>query len=329
MKNKILPVMIILAALLIISCKKTGASAKSENAEPVLETSAQAYATPGYVLVRDSGFYVIDDNTGEETDKSRWSASLSLGERVFIGEARKATYTNDNKVYDYMAIRRNNGNEGYILPNRVASGSYLAVVTDDRAALYRSPNAIDVSNTILSRKTVVVYYPESETGGFVKIAGYDPEKQAYIQSSNNYIRTTSISRKETDIQSCILLQTALALDVNTQKVRRDALLDAALVDYPDSVFHPEILAVVHPNMAGAVIRTVAMPVTSMKVNDDNVNVRDQAGTNGRVVGQIHDGDSVTVNERTSDTDQVNGQTAYWYKITSPVEGWVFGAFLTN
>jgi hypothetical protein len=280
---------------------------------------------PGFVVVRDSGFYIWEGaDTGAETDKLKWSVAMPLGERISIGEGRKATY--DNRVNEYVAIRRANGAEGFVRSTLVIPGTSLGVVTDDRATLYRSPSAIDVSNVILSRKTIVVCYPETEGGGFIKVAGYDTERQAFIQSNNNYVRTTSISRKDPDVQSCILLQTALALDANTQKVRRDALLDSALVDHPTSVFHSEIMAIVHPN-AAPVVRTITFTDRG-SVIDDNVNVRDQPNISGRVVGQVHNGDSISARERTAEMSQIGGDTDYWYKITSPMEGWVFGAFVS-
>jgi hypothetical protein len=334
MKKKFLLITSILAALLIISCGKKTESANSAAAgEPVAEMAAQEHMVPGFIIVRNTGFYVmVGEDTGEEKDLMKWVTALALGEKVFVGESRKATYDYDKEVYTYTKIRRTNGDEGYVTSLRVVPGNYLAVVTDERATQFRSPNAIDVSNTILTRKTVVVCYPETESGGFIKVAGFDPWQPnggRYIPDTNNYVRATALSRSDADIQSSILWQTAVALNATTEKVRRDTLLDMAITTYPASVFYSEILAEANPgSSAGGDIGPITRP-TTLKVNDDNVNVRDQAGTNGRVVGYLHSGDTVTVTERTSQTFEINGQTSYWYKISSPVNGWVFGAFLTN
>jgi uncharacterized protein YgiM (DUF1202 family) len=282
----------------------------------------------GYILRVNSGFYVIDNDTGSETDKSRWAASLSLGERVITGENRRATYTNGT-AYDYVGIRRDNGSEGFALPSQTAVGGSLAVVVDEKANLFKSPKAIDVTGTILSRKTVVVYYPETESGGFVQIRAYDPINQIYIrQDSNSFIRATSLSRKDSDIQSSILLQTAQPLgNTGGEKIRKDALLESALLDYPDSVFSAEIMALVNPNTV-SVVQTESAVRPFMSVNDDNVNVRDLPDTvAGKIVGNLKNGDEVTVGEQTRVEFVIDGQNARWYRITEPVEGWVFGAFL--
>ena len=320
------------------SCKKNErASFVQEEYSVEVEQAALAGGLQlGYVLRVNGSFNLINENTGAETDRTTWSASMALGERVYTGETRRATFPSDGRVYDFIEVRRNNGSDGYAFAAQVAVGGSLAVVTDERALLHRSPQAIDVSGIIVSRKTVVVYYPETQDGGYVEIRAYDPERQAYISPANAFVRFSSLSTRDSDIQSSILMQTALPLKNEGQdKVRRDALLESALYGFPDSVFSAEIQELLNPNTVSRVtidsfsIRDYDNIVQAI-VTADNVNVRDLPDVdNGRVVGRVNDGDLVTINGHTTTEVTIGGFTDSWYRIISPYEGWVFGAYLED
>jgi hypothetical protein len=318
----IIPILALIA-LLIFSCQKKEKEAPlPENNEPVVMRSVENY---GYVLRVNAAFYTLDNNTGDETDKTKWAASMALGEKVVIGKPRRATFAGDGKVYDFVEIRRDTGVDGLVFASQVAGNGNLAVVTDEKAILYKSPKTIDATGTILPRKTIGVYFPDTESGGFVEIKAYDPEAQAYRQS---FIRTSSISRNEADIQSSILLQTALPLkNEGAEKIRKDALLESALLDYPFSAFRDDIQTMVGLNIK-AVVKTERSAKSLMSVNSDGVNVIDLPDQFvGKVIGELNMDDEVTVSEQTSDTYRVGGQSARWYHITDPFDGWVFGVFL--
>jgi len=253
MKSKLMIITLIFGVLLSFSCKKKEAvqTVSSGEGSQQQQIVVPGIVNPGYVLRVNSGIYSqLENDTGSPTDKTKWVDAMSLGEKVMTGNVRRATYSGDEKVYDFMEIRRDNGVEGYALAMQVAAGGRLAVVTDEKANLFKSPKAVDVTSTILSRKTVVVYFPETETSGFVEIRGYDPEKQTYIRLDSCFIRLSSLSRNDSDIQSSILMQTALALTNSRDKVRKDALLESAILDYPDSVFYSEIYELVYPSSSG-------------------------------------------------------------------------------
>jgi hypothetical protein len=282
--------------------------------------------TYGYVLRVNSAFYVLENDTGDKADKTKWADSMALGEKVLVGKTREATFAGDGKVYEFIEVRRDKGKDGLAFASQVAASGSLAVVVDEKANLYKSAKTIDVTGTILARKTVLVCIPNTESGGFVEIKAYDPEAQAYRQ--NHFIRTASISTRESDIQSSILLQTALTLkNEGAEKIRKDALLESALLEYPNSAFNADIQALVNPNTA-AVIRTEPAARRLMTVNDNNVNVRDLPDSvAGRVTGQLNMDDEVTVNEQTSAVYTIGEQSDRWYHITEPLNGWVFGVFL--
>jgi hypothetical protein len=318
----IIPVLALIA-LLIFSCQKNEkAKPAPESNDPVVVRSAENY---GYVLRVNAAFYTLENNTGSETDKTKWAASMALGEKVVVGKTRRATFSGDGKVYDFIEVRRDTGGDGLAFTSQIAEDGSLAVVIDEKAILYKSPKTIDATGTILSRKTVVVFFPDTKSGGYVEIKAYDSEAQAYRQS---FIRTSSISEDEADIQSSILLQTALPLkNEGADKIRREALLESALLDYPASAFRADIEALMGLNTR-AIIKTEPASHRSMSVNDDNVNVCDIPDSiAGRVIGQLHLHDDVTIKEQTVDIFTIGVQKARWYHITEPFDGWVFGGFL--
>ncbi|MCL2294818.1 MAG: SH3 domain-containing protein [Spirochaetes bacterium] len=336
MKRIIIFSIMVFAAILFFSCGRSEDAQDSVRAIAGDGTAEPAVAPggwrDGYVLRLNSAFYTLENDTDSETDRVRWIAGMSLGERVQMGEIRRATFPSDGRVHNFVKVRRDNGNEGFGWTTQVVEAGALAVVIDDRANLFTSPRAVDVTGTILSRKTVVVLYPDTERDGFVKVRAFDPIAQANRQ--NQFVRTASLSRRTSDIQASILLQTALPLaTTGAAGIRREALLESAFMDFPDSVFRADIQVLIDPNAVADATPPVpprTEPVTSafMLVISDNVNVRDFPDQNaGRVIDRLSKDEEVTVSERTAENFTIGGDSARWYRVTTPLEGWVFGVFL--
>ncbi|MCL2373971.1 MAG: hypothetical protein FWC65_01855 [Treponema sp.] len=257
--KKIIFTMLFASAVLFFSCQENGEPrAPQAHAENEPEAAAGALNV-GYALrVNTSLMRVQGEDTGDQTTRVVWADQMSLGERVLIGETRQLTNHTSGNVYAFIEVRRDNGNTGFSWATQVVPGGNLAVVVDDRAFLYRAPRPVEVSGTILSRMSVVVYYPETESGGFVQVRGWDHGRGANIALANNHIRRTSLSMNHSDVQSAILLQTALAPN---QAARREALLEAALL-YVDSVFFTEVFETLHPPAAGVEAAGTAADIES-------------------------------------------------------------------
>ncbi|MDR1256406.1 MAG: SH3 domain-containing protein [Spirochaetaceae bacterium] len=312
--------------LLAIAVLMMPGCSKKQPAETTAgETAAGTAGTFGYTMRVGMWLYTIESDTGSDTDATRAIESLPLGEKLQLvtTDLRKATNTYDNAVYDYYHVKRDTGREGYVFANQLAVSSTLAVVIDEKANLYRSPVNIDVSDYILSRKTVLGVLPETEKDGFIRIEAYDPDRRAYRR--NLYIRTSAISYRDTDIKSSILLQSAEILDPQKEANRYDALLDAAFHDYPNSVFADDIRAL---SATGSTPPVTAIDVT-LRVTDNNVNVREKPNASSKAVTQLANNTEVKAAEVTIDTFNINNQISQWFHITQPVDGWVFGAWLTT
>ena len=249
MNKKIFSCLLAASLFFCFSCQRKEA-AKDGPVEAVYDYSQDTEITTfGNVLRVDAALYTLENDTGSETDRTRWIASMSLGERVFAGEIRRATFSGDGRVYDYIEVQRDDGTRGLAWGVHIAKGGEIAVVTDQKANLYRSHKMVDVTGLIVPRKTIVGYLPETEIDGFVEIRYYDQQNYTLRQ---NYIRANTLSFREADIQSSILLQTAEPLkNEGTEKVRKDALLETALSNYPDSVFFADIEALLYPDTQAA------------------------------------------------------------------------------
>jgi hypothetical protein len=247
MKKQINFLVFIAVAALLFSCNKTGEKASPHTG--ITEESnhvavEQGMTKPGFALRINTGLYVIDgEDGGDEKTKTKWTASLSLGENVLTGKKRKMTF--NNRVYDFIEVRRDTKSEGYCLDYQIAVGGRLAVVVDEKANLYTTPKIVDATNTIIPRKTVVVIYPETESGGFIEVQGIDGN---YVIPDNRYMRSSTLSRYDPDIQVSILLQTALSMTNANQTVAREALLNSAVEVYPDSAFHMEVMDIMNPGV---------------------------------------------------------------------------------
>jgi hypothetical protein len=315
------------AVLLPAGCAKTE---PVETAAVTSETAGEEPETPeaagfGYPLRVGMWLYTIENDTGAETDLTKAVESVPLGEelRLVAAEPRKATNPHDSGVYNYFRVRRDTGKEGLVFANQLTVGGVLAVVSDEKANLYRSAKNVDATDYILSRKTVLGVFPETEKDGFIRIEAYDPVNQAYRK--NLFIKTSAISYREEDVQSSILLQTAEALDPEKEKNRRSALLDSALYDYPQSIFAGDIRVLAGDGSPVPARETGLI----FRVIDDNVNVRENPSVSSRVITRLAESTEIHAVEETVDTFTVDGQTARWYHIAEPVEGWIFGAWLED
>jgi uncharacterized protein YgiM (DUF1202 family) len=314
---------LIFAVFLLPGCSK----------KPPVDVAAVEYAPAeaevtvavdsGYTMRVGMWLYEITSDTGSEADVTKAIEALPLGEKLQLvtADRRKATNPYNSVVYDYYHVKRDTGSEGFVFASQLTVNSTLAVVTDEKANLYRSPVNIDVSDYILPRKTVLGVFPETEKDGFIRIEAYDAEREIYRR--NLYIRTSAISYRDADVKSSILLQSAEALNPEREANRYEALLNAAFNDYPDSVFADEIRAL---SAADSSVPVYALDIT-LRVTDDKVNVREKPDVSSRVVTQLANDTEVKVIESTVDTYSVDNQTSQWFHISQPVDGWIFGAWL--
>ncbi|MDR1177700.1 MAG: SH3 domain-containing protein [Spirochaetaceae bacterium] len=308
------------AAVVLLSCGKSDSPGISRTVSSEPSAPAQTSLSQGMALRVNSSFCLAEKNDAEEITSIRWNDTIVLGERVAVlGDSATYTYAGDKAEYEFTPIMRDGGKTGFMFSSQLAPAGNLAVVIDERAVLYSGARNTDALSTILPLKTVLVTYPETERDGFVQFQAYDAERQRNYRT--NFIKTQSLTFSNDDVQSVILLHTAEVLGP-AEAIRKEALLEAAYNDYPGSAFAAEIRGL----LSGKAIQPSSLG--SLWVNDHDVNVRDNPDEKGgRIISQLSLDTEVKVSEETSESYTVDGRTGRWYHITSPVDGWVFGAFL--
>jgi hypothetical protein len=252
MKKQIILLALTAAFVLFFSCNKnkenqdnqwSNPAAFEEYRAPAAGTVESNAGKQGYALRVNTGFYIINgEDKGDSTTTTKWDSGLTLGDSVTLGNPRKLTY--DKKEWDFVEVRLNNKKQGFAIANQISVGGRLAVVIEEKANLFSEPTVAKATNTVVARKTVLVYFPETESGGFVEIKGVDYETKYLI---SGYMRLASFSRNDSDIQASILLQTAEVMTSDKQTIAKTAILKAAVEDYPDSVFNSEIRKILNPS----------------------------------------------------------------------------------
>ena len=270
-------ILAIAIAMLSFSCRDDNGQPAAHYQDP-LETiipEVTGPQIPGFSLLVNANFYLLDgEDTGDEYTGVRWaSPQMSLGEPVLLGEAARQMTFHGNppdhgRRFNFIETRRQTGPSGFAFPHQVAPGR-LAVVADERSTLFSGPRLVDMAAIILTRGTVVVYDPETAVGDFVQVRGFDYGRNVFVQAAVSYIRSDTLSRRETDVQSAILLRTALQAPA-AQAARRDLLLEAALLEHPDSIFHADIFEALHPGAteAAQVDAEVATGETALLEDED-------------------------------------------------------------
>jgi hypothetical protein len=244
----------IVCAVLFFSCNEDGKLATGNNATLVQETTVAELT--GHILknmafslrVSNAGFYVLQGrDDGTEKTQMVFHSYMNLGEEIITGEFRRLTFATDGVVYNCLPARRQTGPQGFVIANSVGVGETLGVVVDEEAFLFLQPKMVNVTGIVLSRASIAVLAGE-ETDGFVEIKARDAVSNTYVNpEASTYIRSSTISKRTADVESVILWQTALTLTQESHANRRRAMLEAALVEYPDSVFYQDIYETLNPS----------------------------------------------------------------------------------
>lgn len=153
----------------------------------------------GYTTRAGMRLYVIESDTGMETDVTKAVELLSLSERAGLvsEKTRGAVNSYDNQIYEYYHVRCDTGTEGLVFANQLTVNTVLAVVVDEKANLYRGFRNVDVTDYILSRKTVLGVFEDAKKDSFIKIEACDPEQKTCRR--NLFIKTSAISYRDEDI----------------------------------------------------------------------------------------------------------------------------------
>ncbi len=296
---------------LAMSCQKTPPVTFAPGA-------LMADGNSGFVIRPGLGLY--DISAGEST----WHDGVLLGEKLsFLGETTKAPIGSDSRQYEFVHVKRDSGAVGWVLADYVVSRCVLSVAKIDDVLIYKEPKDAAATGRSLASATIVARSTESVTAPFARITWCDPATGALSQSQ--YVHDEDLSTKPDDVQVAVLLQLASAAKSPDQK---KALLQSASRSYPSSLFIARVEDALAAIAAPAVTHETMKFVAPMVATDNGVNVRNAPDeTAGAVVATLTKGQTVEVEEQTTESFTIGTDTAPWYHIKEPA-GWVFGAWLT-
>jgi hypothetical protein len=295
-------------ALFVLSCQK----APSTGEVPQTMT---VDAKNGFMIRAGQGLYQISDGA------AKWAEAIPLGEKVaLMGSAEKAAV--DGKERDFIKVKRDNGAIGWVRSEYVISRCTLAVLTNGDAVIFKEPKNATATSLVIPALTVIAVHAGSAGSPFQRVTWFDPV--SLVLSAGVYIRSENLTTKADDVQSMILLQLSSASKDPKQK---RALLETAAKDYPGSQFITQIEDSLAPLAVTAAPRATEKFFATLVSTNDAVNVRSMPDEKaGAILTTLAKGQTVDVEEKTSEDYTVGDATAPWYKLTEP-SGWVFGAWL--
>jgi uncharacterized protein YgiM (DUF1202 family) len=294
--------------LAVLSCQK---APSTEAGVKTLTVDAKS----GFMIRTGQGLYEVTEGT------AKWAEAIPLGEKLALqGDTIKAAV--DGKERDFTKVKRDNGAAGWVRSEYVVSRCTLAVVTGQDVVIFKEPKNATATAMTIPALAVIAVHEGAAGDAFRRVTWFDPT--SFVLSAGVYIRGENLTVKADDVESMILLQLAAAA---TDPRQKKALLDSAVKDYPGSQFITRIEDALAPLAAAAAPRATEKFFATLVATDDAVNVRSAPDEgSGTVVGTLAKGQSVDVEEKTSEDSTIGGATAPWYRISSPA-GWVFGGWL--
>ncbi len=318
--RSILCVAVIAAVFAFGSCAKpaTGTAAGEASAEaaaPVAKTSADAGS---FIMLHGLSLWTRDGDT------VKYAKSANLGDRVtVIGKAE--TLKSDGKDREFTPVTAPDGKDYWVRTPYIAEAPYLAVVNDPKCVLYREPKVINATKTVVPRLTMVAVVEEDSAGtGFVKIS-YAAADSTMV--AERWIKADTLVRRPEDVDVAIALAVVGKLGDKDKDLKIN-ILEGAVAGYSASVLKGDLEAALLA-LKGNPMPELVQEYGTFTVGFDNVNVRSapDAGSDN-VIAMLNTYDTVEVMERSIQEYSVDGLSGYWYHISSPYDGWVFGASLT-
>ncbi|MBP7262657.1 MAG: SH3 domain-containing protein [Spirochaetia bacterium] len=331
--RRTLTILLIVTAVLGfgMSCSKAGGEAvKGPANAPVVQPGG----TDAYVMLHGLNLWTRDLNKEpvDGREQLKWIGTMTIADRVtIIGDVDAYTTDGKNSV-DYMPIEvpagvkvPKDGDGAYISPAYTLVADQLAVVKDEKCVLYNDPKPVGATKTVVPRGTIVAIVDGDITPeGFVQIS-YSLPKQNPVY--DKWVMRSNLMLGTTDVQAAVVLHVVGSL-AEGDKDRKINILEGAIDAYRASGLIDDLNNALLALQGGAAPMDLVSEAGTMTVTKDLVRVRSAPDTSAdNVIGELNTGDLVEVVERSAKTVTVGSDTAHWYHIISPVDGWVFGAFL--
>lgn len=283
--------------------------------------SALAFSVPsgpnaGFILLHNLAVW-----KEEFGGKLAWQENLTIGDKVTL-LGRTQNFTVEGRERDYILVKTPSGKEGWVRTPYVAVNSTLGVVKSESALIFSEPRDLKVTANDMKFLTIVAILDNGSTREFAKVAAVNPVNEVPYNLTNTFLSYPDLTINENDVAAAVLYYVGKGTKNDAVKAN---LLNLATRKYASTVFFPQIQAAL--GVPQAIPLETTPFVGSYVISDDKVNVRANPSTDAPVVHQLMKSNEVTVKERTAKQATAGTKTDYWYHITAPVDGWVFGSFL--
>jgi hypothetical protein len=231
------------------------------------------------------------------------------------GKAEKGT--SKDETYDVVPVKLDTGKEGYVMVQHAVPAMSLGVVTSDLATLYKQPKDTAITSAILPRMNIVAVNPAEGSSEYYEITCYNAKTLERVEK--RYLQAADVSLSVDDLNAALLLMAMRGLP---KKEQRQKLLSTITTKYSATTFTTEV------QQLGIALNPESMslePVGASYKSLGTAIVRDIPSIFGAEVKRLKQGEAADVAERTAESFSVDGETAPWLRITSPAQGWVFGA----
>ena len=199
--------------------------------------------------------------------------------------------------------------------------------------MFTRPTLSSFRNARLETGTFVVTgetYNQFNTD-FIAITFYDTNDGI---KRTRYVSKLNVSTNDKDVKAIMLLENAKATKdedlkkefLNNAKSMKTSMFIEAYI----SKEYNKILNV--SSFSDDTIESISGEGHLYTEDGSRINVRDKPGTAGKVIGQLESANQpyVTALMRTNVTDEIDGETDFWYYVkdeSSGLEGWIFGAYI--
>ncbi len=332
---------LLFVSVIVVSCSgKQGE--KVENSAAVVAAEVKP-VTVSSVILYDTAAKWNEDAQGNMA----FSESSSSGDVVeacmipdpaspdaFIAEEKKAIRLTDKLEREFYHIQVE-GKDYWIQDLFLAVDAIPGVISSDNAILYTKPNALTISASALTlpQYSIVGVHPKESTSDFLCVSAYVPEFSSTVVNKQ-FIKRDMATTDSRDLQVLRLYNVA---KVNKNEiVKRELLNDAMSVG---GNFNYLIVEALDELSSSEIMLFTVAPYTNdgnfITADEENgtINIRNKPGVNGsEILFTVSAGIEIVVTEITNETETIDGNDNYWYKITIPSmnnrEGWIFGRYIS-
>ncbi len=254
--------------------------------------------------------------------------TLTRGQELDL-ERGTSEGTYKGKKYNLQKVSLD-GKQGWVIETLIAKEPILGVVSAELATLYSQPRDTAVLSTVLPVGNVVALWPVTGKPDFYMVTAY--EGDTWNMYKEKYILSSDVSVRSQDVSVVLLVGAAAGMPKKEQKKKiletiRTKYSDTAMTSLVDAL-RREVegdSAAAASDSGAAAPAEVSYAATFKALKP--VNARETPSTSAKVVKVIEAGELMDAASRTAETSTIGSDTDYWYFITSPVRGWVFGAFV--